>query len=526
MTNLRFVAALCMASAPFGMAIAQNATTLSDGKAFAESLAPQSASQIVNPAGVNPAAWSTGSSAIPTSTPSGLGAFSSPLTSSPLYNISGAQGALSGLGNAKILNCKNYVPTGDPVADQECAAVKFMNKDCVTLNNSQLQVVGATGVATAPGVDCSDTYGAGQANFGYQNAVTANDSVFHLTQTAQNNASATTAQNCVSTPVITKPAEYETNECTKTVSTDAHICTQELAVAVTTNYSQATPYYTCPSGTLQGTNCVTSESIPASVTYWCPSGTLSGTLCMGSTGTPASLSYTCPSGSALQGSTCVGQSSIPATISYTCWVGTYNGQSCVSSTAAQLTLACPSGTSVLAGQNGQPDLCSATYYVPGADCHAEVSGNTYVMYCTWPAPHTYSCPNGGTLTGTSCVTSTTATVNYQCDRGILSGANCIVDSNGPATPVYSCETGTLSGDQCITSTSTPANADYHCPAGQTLNGRMCVTSSTSAADVHYSCPGGSTPVGTQCKTVVTQTNWIDNCKPYEQSAGITLGAPR
>lgn len=357
MKMLRFVAALSMACAAHTMATAQNAATLSDGKAFAESLAPQSAGQIVNPASVNPAAWSAGSSAIPTNTLSGLGAFSSPLTSSPLYNISRAQGALSGLGNAKILNCRNYVPTGDPIADQECAAVKFMNKDCVPLNSSQLQVVGATGVATIPGVNCTDTYGSGLSNFGYQNAITANDSAFQLTQSAQNNASAVTPQNCVSMPIITKPAQFETNQCNKTASTDAHVCTQEAAVAITTSYFSATPNYSCAVGTLQGTYCVRTTTSPASVSYWCPAGTLSGT-------------------------------------------------------------------------------------------------------------------------------------------------NCVSSDITPAVPIY------------------------HCPTGQTLNGTSCESTTTSIATLSYSCPGGRTPIGNQCKNVLVQTHWIDNCLPYEQSAGVPLGEPK
>ena len=521
MKMLRFVAALYMACAAHTMATAQNAATLSDGKAFAESLAPQSASQIVNPSGVNPAAWSAGSSAIPTSTPSGLGAFSSPLTSSPLYNISGAQGALSGLGNNKILNCKNYVPTGDPIADQECAAVKFMNKDCVPLNNSQLQVVGATGVATNPGVNCTDTYGGGLSNFGYQNAITANDSVFHLTQGAQNNASAVTPQNCVSTPIITKPAQYETNQCNKTVSTDAHVCTQELAVAITTSYSPATPNYSCAVGTLQGQYCVRTTTSPASVSYWCPAGTLSGTLCMTSSTSPASLSYTCPSGATLSGTTCTGHASVPANTTYSCSQGTLNGDQCVSSYSGTITYTCWPG-SVSVGNNtcqfgsGSP--------VPGASCN--YMGSIIGYICTGPATGTTSCPNGGTVSGISCVTTTTATINYQCTQGTLSGSNCIIDANGPATPVYSCSSGTLSGTDCVSSDSTPAIPNYHCPTGQTLNGALCESSTTSNAALSYSCPGGTTPIGNQCKNVLVQTHWIDNCLPYEQSAGVPLGAPK
>ncbi|WP_371765505.1 hypothetical protein [Massilia sp.] len=522
MTSRHLLSAIAMAAAAQGTAIAQSTTVLTDGKTFAESLAPQSLNQIVNPAGVDPTAWPAGTTAMPTNTPSGLGTFSTPLTSSPLYGTSGAQGALSALGNARILSCKNYVPTGDPIADQECAAVKFMNKDCIPLTNSQTQVVGSVGVTSPTGLNCVDTYGAGASNFGFQNAVTAVDPVFHLSQTAQNNASAVTPQNCVSTPVVTKPAEYETNQCNKTVTTDSHICTQELAVAVTVSYSAATPNYSCTQGTLQGQYCVRTTSSPASVSYWCPAGTLSGTLCMSSSTSPASISsYTCPTGSTLSGTTCTGQSSVPANTTYSCAQGTLNGDQCVSSYNGTVTYTCWPGSVSAANNTCQFGSGSP---VPGASCN--YMGSIIGYICTAPATGTTSCPAGGTVSGTSCVTTTTATINYQCSEGTLSGSNCIIDANGPATPVYSCSSGTLSGTDCVSSDSTPAVANYHCPTGQTLNGALCESTTSTDAALNYSCPGGTTPIGNQCKNVLTQTHWIDNCLPYEQSAGSPLGAPQ
>lgn len=526
MARQHVLLALLLAGAAQTDALAQDGQALTDGKTFAESLMPASPGQIVNPSGVSATAWPSGSTNLPGSMPSGLGAFSAPTTSSTLYGTSGAQGALSGLGNARVQACKNYVPTGDPIADQECAAIKYMNNDCVPLNNSQLQVVGAAGANAGTGAGCTDTYGAGQSNFGYGNAVSTSDPIFQPVHTAQQTASSVTTQNCVSTPVVTKPAEFETNVCSKTIATDSHVCAQDLSVWATTTYSPATPYYTCSSGTLQGTYCVSSSSTPAAVTYSCPAGTLSGTMCINNSSSPASTTYTCPNGATLSGTTCVGQSTQPATLYYTCNSGTYNGSNCVSAIAAQNTSACPSNSVLLTGQNGQPDLCAVNYWVPNADCNSGPQGGSYGVWCTWPAPQTYSCPNGGTLSGSSCVTTTTATLNYQCSQGTLSGTSCIVDANGPATPVYSCNSGTLSGSQCVTSSTSPASATYSCAPGQILNGSMCVASSSDPATLHYSCPGGSTPVGSQCKTVVVHTQWNDHCTPYEHSAGITLGAPQ
>jgi hypothetical protein len=456
-------------------AFAQNAQTLSDGKAFAESVAPQGAGQIVNPAGVNPSAWSGGTAMMPSTTPAGLGAFSSPVTDSPLYGSAQAQGALAGLGSARILSCKNYVPTGDPIADQECAAVKFMNKDCVTLSNSQAQVVGAAGVGSPNGTDCSGTYGAGISNFGFQNQITATDPIFHLSQNAQNNATSASASNCVSTPVVTRPAEYEINTCSKAVSTDLKTCSQELSIAVTTSYTKAQITYSCDGGILQGQYCVSTSSDPAAVSYSCPdAGTLNGT-------------------------SCVSQTSTPATPYYTCASGDLSGQSCVTSTPAVGVPSCPppqwSYTSAsiwtLSYDANNNAWCSHV----ATDKDDPVGSNSYL------ASTSYSCPNGGTLSGDTCTTRSTATLNYKCDSGTLSGSSCITETTTPASVTYTCASGTLSGSQCVTSTSTPAST-------------------------HYSCAGGASPVGDQCITYSTQVSWLDNCTAYEQSAGSKLGDPK
>lgn len=474
MKALRLATLLSLAAVIHGPAHAQNAQTLADGKAFAESIAPQSNGQIVNPSAVNPATWSGGAPAVPSSVPAGLGTFSSPVTSSPLYGISAAQGALSGLGNAKIEACRNYVPTGDPIADQECAAVRFMNKDCVPLNHSQLQVMGAAGVATATSASCAGTYGAGQSNFGYRNAITAADPIFHLSQVAQNNASSATQQNCVSTPVVTTSAQYETNQCTKTVSTDSQICTQELSVAATTSYTKARISYSCDGGILQGQYCVSTSS------------------------SPATASYSCPDGGALVGTSCVSQTNVPATPYYTCVSGELSGQSCVTSMPADGVSTCPPPQFSYT----PPEIWTLSY---GPDnvgwcTHVAADHDDPIGSNSYRAAASYACPAGGTLSGNTCLTTTTATLNYRCDNGTLSGSSCITETASPATVTYTCAAGTLSGSQCVTSTSTPANTEY-------------------------SCPGGAAPVGDQCITYSTQVSWIDNCTPYEQSAGSKLGDP-
>lgn len=87
---------------------------------------------------------------------------------------------------------------------------------------------------------------------------------------------------------------------------------------------------------------------------------------------------------------------------------------------------------------------------------------------------TYSCPNGGTLSGKKCIVTT-----YNCPNGgTLNGTTC-------KTQGYTCPNGgTLDGTTCKTQ-------EYTCPNGGTLNGTSCVKQG-------YTCPNGGTLNGTTC----------------------------
>lgn len=284
---------------------AQSAKSLADGKTFAESIAPQTSGQLVNPSGVSTAAWDASGTSMPTTTPPSLGTFSAPLTGSSLSGVSGAPGALSGLGVARIQDCKNTAPTGDPIADQECAAVKFMNRDCLPLSAAQQQIMGASGAAVGAGTDCSDTFGEAQSHIASKTSVATSDPIFQLSASAQSGAPSTAGQSCVPTTVITTPAVYQTNECSKLIVYEAHTCTRDLDVSTTIAYSAPTPYYTCPAGALQGAQCVVTTSAPASPTHACPPGqVLDGLTCVLTSTTPAILNYACALGSALIGAQC------------------------------------------------------------------------------------------------------------------------------------------------------------------------------------------------------------------------------
>ena len=161
---------------------------------------------------------------------------------------------------------------------------------------------------------------------------------------------------------------------------------------------------------------------------------------------------------------------------------------------------------------------------------------------------TYSCPNGGTLSGQTCTTSTTATyaatgtVGYSCPSGgTLSGTNCATTTSTPATPTtgattYSCPSGgTLSGTSCITSSSSSYAATYsqtgssggyyYCPSGGTLSGSSCDTSSSSTyaatSTESVGCAAGWNPYGLECSRTIETTS--AGCAADGGSLGASLG---
>jgi len=195
----------------------------------------------------------------------------------------------------------------------------------------------------------------------------------------------------------------------------------------------------------------------------CESGyTLSGSTC--SKTWQSGTSYSCPSGGTLSGTTCTISGSYGATKG--CSTGTLSGDTCnyscsgtcyktgsdQSSTAVGCDIACstrPSGctiTSIVQGSCSNTGTCNLTcYWKYPYSCTKTCSSSSYI---------TYSCPSGGSLSGTTCYTSS----SY--------GAT--------GTPTYSTDT---------------KSATYSCPNGGTLSGTTCVK---------YTCPNGGTLSGTTC----------------------------
>ena len=194
-------------------------------------------------------------------------------------------------------------------------------------------------------------------------------------------------------------------------------------VGGTANISNNTTFYAtwkanCPTGYTLQSNGKCTKTYAASVYYTCPSGgTLSGSTCTKTSTEAATLTYSGGCSWSKDGghfspsdnqSGCIHEADLPACSAsnkgatqkvYDCGVGKV---SCKSSTSSSYS--CSTSCS--------SDLKRYTYKLYTCNC----SGTTY-----------YSCPSGGTVSGSNCIkTSTyTATTNYSCNSGdTLSGSTC------------------------------------------------------------------------------------------------------
>lgn len=212
---------------------AQNSQVMREGLTFGNSMAPTSKGQIVNPSATSSSAWLA--STVPSSVPSGLGTFSKPLDGTTTFTQARSMG-LSGLGNSAMDRCANYVPTGNPEADQECAAVNFLSQRCMTASGAQGQILqnnGGLNGAMVGSSYCEGSFGKSANKFDFANQVKGSDTVFDVIKGAQTNAGTMTGQTCQPKTVVTRPAQYEENTCFKSVETESVTCSQVLKVTTT-----------------------------------------------------------------------------------------------------------------------------------------------------------------------------------------------------------------------------------------------------------------------------------------------------
>jgi len=292
----------------------------------------------------------------------------------------------------------------------------------------------------------------------------------------------------------------------------------------------------CPDGgTLKNGRCyVTIErSYKASVSsgdYYCPNGgRLSGKYCYVDTTSSykPSTTYSCPNGGTLSGTYCLinaSNSNYAASIkNYTCPDGTVqNSSTCKTGTEGSSYAAkATTKTETLKTTNTKGSgytLISAGYEYTCSN-HALCPKRVYYYTYSYKKT-TYSCPNGGTLNGTTCViagtsSTTTGRANYDCPNGgTLSGTTCLVAGKASSylgTANKTCPNGgRLSGSLCYINSSYNylASRDYdyeYCPDGGYLSNGRCYyddsydyKASNKAGQTVYTCPNGGTLDGKNC----------------------------
>lgn len=217
-----------------GPACAQDAATVTNGTNFARSLAPTSASQVVNPTGVSTTAWA-GQTSTPTAPPSSMGAFSTPTSTSSIYTSAKGLG-LTALGNQAITDCESHVPGADPVKDQACAATNFLSNRCLPTNSTEGKIITSTGTG-AGGIapDCTGSYGAGISKFNFNNTVTPSDMIFATMTGLKSTAPSTLGNVCTTVPGV--KGAYTINTCTMSKDASEYACSQYQNSKFITEYS-------------------------------------------------------------------------------------------------------------------------------------------------------------------------------------------------------------------------------------------------------------------------------------------------
>ena len=523
------------------------APAVQQGTAFANSIAPTSSSQLVNPAGVNPAAWGPAAST-PSSIPVHLGGFTTPLTTSTAYTAA-RSGGLTPLGTQAMVSCANFVPSAnaDPLQVQACAAVNFMTNNCMTPSTQQAGVIAHLGATQITGGNCYGTYGAGVQSFNMASQVTPADSIFTVVNTLKSTAPAVVANNCTTQNVVTTPAQFALNTCTKNTDTSVENCSQFLSATVVTTQTLANPTESCPNGTLVGNYCQATTTGAAAVTYVCPAGqTLQGNQCIGPNGsTPAIVaSYTCPTGQTLSGTNCVADLTTVvggATQNISCPTGsTWNGTACQSTLVTSATLPvgviCQDGYGyvpsdyVLSGTtcqfpNGDQGPYTLNTLVPG--CTGLNDFTTYIGgirmeiqagQCTWRITDRlggHSCPIPNPARYVLLNTTTPGPAGYvNTSTGLCTYLPAVI---------YSCPVGYVldTNNNCVGATTTTAIvSSYFCPTGGAYVNGSCSTTVLATATITYSCPTGQVVSGNQCTQTVVTT--VPATPVYSCPAGATL----
>jgi len=195
-----------------------------------------------------------------------------------------------------------------------------------------------------------------------------------------------------------------------------------------------TTTYSCPNGTLHGTECQVEENVP-----------------------PTSTTYTCPSGSTQQDSNCI-----------------------TTETASKV---CPSGYT----ESG-----STCYKY---DYTSKICPSGYSSYnetqCRKISSTSASCPSGYTQSGSTCYKYSYASKTCPADYSSYSSTQCRkIVSSGSLSSIGVCPSDySLSNGTCEKTVTTPATATITCPSGSTQQGSNCIKTSTVPASSYTNMTG-------------------------------------
>ncbi|MCX4176662.1 MULTISPECIES: hypothetical protein [Paraburkholderia] len=296
------------------------------------------------------------------------------------------------MGNQAMTDCANYVPGADPYQNQYCAAVNFLNNQCMQPTTGEKSILGNTGTTQGSASNCAGSYGAGQSQFGFADQETSNDNIFNPISNLGTNASGVMQQTCKSQAVVTQPAQYANNTCIVSRDAESDGCTQQLNV----NASAAnTP------ATLGQVGCVSPW-----ITLYSGGGTTMGCLIV------AADSKNLHTGDTYDGLIIFQKDSVDAyghaekdgwdgyDHEWQDWVNSYSGGNPSHCAGAGTPLNCFKEAFADAGFNHYTDTGIATEWYS--------TGQGYV------------CPTGATLSGSNCVAKT-FTYNWTDNCGPLTG---------------------------------------------------------------------------------------------------------
>ena len=299
----------------------------------------------------------------------------------------------------------------------------------------------------------------------------------------------------------------------------------------------------CPTGyTLNGNICYKYQSVnvnPGSSSYSCLDGySQNGSTCTktinASYTSNSSTYYTCQDGSQPNGTSCTKYTTNTTyTTSCNCPTG-YNpsGSSCVKYVSSSYTA---HESSIWSNPTTSESTIRLTEYNNGttrrtlAHHTCTIRGCKYIYYNSY-LKKSYSCPNGGNLSGNTCYTSTPTYSNKVCTQTPhtttqVSYYPAIKHENGGS--YYYCPAGySLNGTSCTQNTNATTHTTdttYSCPTGYVKEGSTCYqyTEVTNNITYEYTCPYGYTKNGNDKSTTCSKTI-NSNTSYYCEDANATL----